>query len=311
MQSDNLLVGTDTSDDACVYRISDTEALVQTVDFFPPVVDDAYTYGKIAAANALSDVYAMGAKPFLAMNILCFPSCLDVDIAGEILRGGADKVLEAGAIIAGGHSIKDDEPKYGLCVTGRVDLDKILTNANAQIGDMLILTKALGTGILNTAKKADCISDEHYSHAIESMCMLNKSAAEAARDYTVHACTDVTGFGLLGHTAELADAANVSIRIHSSALPILPHTIELAQQGMIPGGAYTNAEFVKDRVQYSARVSSELRDIAADPETSGGLLFCVSAAEAAAMLQSIKVCCPYAAIIGKIEPYCGTSIILE
>ncbi|RYD05288.1 hypothetical protein N752_09955 [Desulforamulus aquiferis] len=232
-----MLVGLDTSDDAAVYKLNDDIATIQTVDFFTPMVDDPYLFGQIAAANALSDVYAMGGSPLLALNIVCFPACLPTEVLGEILRGGADKVSEAGAITAGGHSVQDDEPKYGLAVTGLVQPDKVYSNATARAGDLLILTKALGTGIINTGIKADMVSQEDYNRAVKTMATLNKEGARAMLEIGANACTDVTGFGFLGHGAEMAKASGLSLTVFSERVPILPGTKELARMGIIPGGA--------------------------------------------------------------------------
>ncbi len=311
MQHPDLMVGFDTSDDACVYRISDTEALVETVDFFPPVVDDAYAYGQIAATNALSDVYAMGGTPFLAMNLLCIPMCMPQEIAAQILAGGYSKVLEAGAIIAGGHSIRDDEPKYGLCVTGRVHPMHVWANRGAKTGDALILTKALGTGILTGARKGDAITEAELLPAIESMTTLNKAAAEAAAPFTVHACTDITGFGLLGHVGEMAAASGVTLRLFADKLPLLPQALALAAEGYLPGGGWANANFVKPNTFYAESVSPALQSIAWDPQTSGGLLFAVPQAEADALLAALLPACPYACIIGSAEEKGEHAVIMQ
>ena len=218
-----LLVGYDSSDDACVYSVSDDVAVIETVDFFTPIVDDPYLFGQIAAANALSDVYAMGGVPKLAMNLLCVPSCLPLDTVRAILEGGHDKAVEAGCVIAGGHTIQDDEPKYGLCVTGFVHPQHILKNIGAQPGDVLVLTKALGVGVITTALKAALADDSARDAAYASMAALNAKAAQAVREVeNVHACTDVTGFGLLGHSYEMASGSGVTVRLHGAALPLLP-----------------------------------------------------------------------------------------
>lgn len=311
MQHPDLLVGFDTSDDACVYRISENEAIVQTVDFFPPVVDDAFTYGQIAAANALSDVYAMGGTPFLAMNLLCIPATLSPEIIREIMAGGYDKVMEAGAVIAGGHTIRDDEPKYGLCVTGRVHPDKIFENKGAMPGDALILTKAIGTGVLTSARKCDVITADDLMPAVESMRMLNKAAAETASHFTVHACTDITGFGLLGHSFEMADASGCTIRLNSGAIPLLPLAKQMAQEGVLPGGAYSNQKFLQDKVQYQDSAPQVLRDLAHDPQTSGGLLLAVPQGEAEGLLAELLPHCPNAAIIGFAEEKGEYALVLE
>lgn len=271
-----LLVGPATSDDAAVYSINDHTALIQTVDFFTPVVDDPYLFGQIAAANSLSDVYAMGGKPFLALNIVCFPNCLATDILARILKGGADKVTEAGAIIAGGHTIQDDEPKYGLAVAGLVHPEKIIANAGAMPGDLLVLTKPLGTGIISTAIKGDLASREAIEAAARSMSALNRGASEAMIAAGALACTDITGFGLIGHATEMARASGVTITLNSNNLPLLPGVKELAAMGLIPAGAYTNRDYFQDMVRFKAEgISPETRAIMYDPQTSGGLLIAI------------------------------------
>lgn len=299
---EKLLVGFDTSDDACVYKVRNDLAVIQTVDFFPPVVDDPYQYGQIAAANALSDVYAMGGEPTLALNLLCFPSCLGPEVMGEILRGGADKVMEAGAIIAGGHSIEDAEPKYGLCVSGFLHPDRIWSNATAREGDVLLLTKPLGSGINNTAAKADLLTAEQYAPTIAAMSMLNKYARDAAIGMNIHACTDVTGFGLLGHACEMADSSGKTIEIHADAVPLLPSALEMAAMGIIPAGAYQNMDYIASRVNVGEGISQALRDILYDPQTSGGLLFAAPEEAADPLLEKLGVACPQTARIGRVLP---------
>ncbi len=266
-----LLVGNNTSDDAAVYQLDAEKALIQTVDFFTPVVDDPYTFGQIAAANALSDIYAMGGKPFLALNIVGFPNCLPPEVLTEILRGGADMVQQSGAIIAGGHTIQDDEPKYGLAVSGLIHPQKIIRNSQAQAGDCLFLTKALGVGIINTAVKAQMASRETEEAALEQMLLLNRQASEAMQTVQARACTDITGFGLVGHALEMALASEVTLEIESSRLPILPGTLELAQMGLVPAGAYHNRDYCREQVDWQ-RLSPEMISIVSDPQTSGGLL---------------------------------------
>ena len=231
-------MGFDTSDDACVYKITDDVAAIHTVDFFTPIVDDPYQFGQIAAANALSDVYAMGGQPAVAMNLLCVPNCLSKETIRQILKGGHDKAVEAGCTIAGGHTIQDPEPKYGLCVTGYVHPDKILKNVGAQPGDLLVITKPLGTGVLTTGAKADLVSKEDYDAMTCSMATLNAKAAEAAQTFPdVHACTDITGFGLLGHAYEMAEGSDSTLKLFSKKLPLLHGARELAEMGIIPAGA--------------------------------------------------------------------------
>ncbi len=305
------MVGFDTSDDAAVYKVSEGLALIQTVDIFPPVVDDPFDYGRIAAANSLSDVYAMGGEPKLAMNILCIPEDLDQSITLEILRGGYDRAAEAGAVICGGHTIKDKEPKYGLCVSGFIDPNKVLKNSEAKPGDMLILTKALGTGILNTAMKADLISAESAKAVIESMASLNKTAADIMKKYPVHAATDVTGFGLVGHSYEMAAGSNVTITLESRSLPLLPEAYEMAQMGIIPQGAYGNRAWVDCGASEVPGVDLALTDIMYDPQTSGGLLIAVPEKDSAKLLRELKDSIPAAAIVGYAEDRHDKPIIIK
>lgn len=285
----DLLVGLDTSDDAGVYRLSDDLALVQTVDFFTPVVDDPYVFGQIAAANALSDVYAMGGRPLTVLNLVGFPvSRLDKGILVEILRGGADKVREAGATIVGGHSIDDAEPKFGMAVTGIVSPKAMWTNAGARPDDVLILTKPVGVGIVTTAIKRQKATDDMIRRVQEVMVALNKTAAEVAAGFSVHACTDVTGFGLLGHAAEIARASGVGIRILADRVPVLPGTWELAEQGVVPGGTRNNEAWLADWVDYHPSVPPVLRTILCDAVTSGGLLLCVAKDRAEELVEALR-----------------------
>ena len=286
-KDDNLIVGIETSDDAAVYKINDELAMIQTVDFFTPVVDDPYTFGQIAAANSLSDVYAMGGEPKLALNIVGFPNCLDPSIMAEILQGGASKVLEAGATLAGGHSIEDDEPKYGLCVTGFVNPKKILKNYGAKPGDVLILTKQIGSGIVNTAVKADMAPKEMVDEAIVVMTSLNKKAKEAIENYDVSSCTDITGFGLIGHSIEMAEASNVSFEINTKDVPIISNVIELAEMGLVPAGAYNNMAYFEGKTHYS-NVAEAYKDLFFDPQTSGGLLISVNENDADKIMDELK-----------------------
>lgn len=296
---EHLLVGTETSDDAAVYKISDELAMIQTLDFFTPVADDPYDFGQIAAANALSDVYAMGGEPKTALNIVAFPKEMDTEILGEILKGGADKVLEAGAVLAGGHTIQDDTPKYGLSVTGFVHPAKFWKNYGAQTGDKLILTKPLGTGIVNTAIKADLVSEEAREAALRSMKTLNKYAAEILKKYMVHACTDVTGFGLGGHGTEMAEGSQKTLVIDTKSLPILPDVEEYASMGLIPGGAYRNREFA-GKAGYESSAELWREDLVFDPQTSGGLLAAVPAEEAEKLLAELKGLDLPCAVIGEV-----------
>ena len=304
-------MGFDRSDDACVYRLTDQLALVQTVDFFPPMVDDPYLFGQIAAANALSDVYAMGGAPRTAMNLLCYPACLPPEMVGEILAGGLSKVQEAGAVLAGGHTIQDEEPKYGLCVTGLVDPNRVLTNAGAQPGDLLVLTKPLGTGILTTALKAGMVSPEQFAPAAASMAALNRRAAEIAQAFPVHACTDITGFGLLGHAYEMAAASWVSIRLFAGQVPRFAQAIALAEMGLLPAGAYANAAYLQKRCIYAPQLSRALQDLLADPQTSGGLLLAVPAAQAGELCRRLQEELPEARLVGQVEAFHEAALWVE
>lgn len=265
------MVGFETSDDAAVYRVTDDTALIQTVDFFTPVVDDPYLFGQIAAANALSDVYAMGGTPKIALNIVAFPNCLDPSILGEILTGGAEKVREAGALLIGGHSIQDDEPKYGLCVAGFVHPDRIWKNYGCRPGDVLVLTKPIGSGIINTAVKAELASEAASKEAARVMSCLNAKAKSVFEKYPVHACTDVTGFGLLGHAMEMASASGVTLDLEPRRIARLPEAEEYAQMGLVPAGAYRNRQFTEGRMEAEGVEECDI-DLLHDPQTSGGLL---------------------------------------
>ena len=266
------MVGIETSDDAAIYKLTDEIAMIQTVDFFTPIVDDPYTFGQIAAANSLSDVYAMGGEPKVALNIVGFPNCLNPEILGEILKGGADKVKEAGAVLVGGHSVQDDEPKYGLSVSGFVHPDKIYKNYGCKPGDVLILTKQIGSGIINTAVKAEMASEQAEKEAITVMSSLNRKAKEAAAGYPVSACTDITGFGLLGHCAEMAKASDVTLEIQAGHVQFIRDAAEYAKMGLIPAGAYKNREHCENLVD-AEQVDEYVTDLMYDPQTSGGLLF--------------------------------------
>ena len=283
----DLLIGLDVSDDAAVYRLNATTAIVQTVDFFPPIVDDAYTYGAIAAANSLSDVYAMGGRPLMALVIAAFPDDLPQDLIRAILQGGADKVAEAGAVIAGGHTVVDKEPKYGLCVTGLIEPSKATPKAKAQPGDLLLLTKPLGTGVITTAIKRGAGQPEHLEAAVASMLRLNRLAAEIAQTVTVHSATDITGFGLVGHAAEIARNSRVGLRFMVDALPLLPGALEYARQQIVPGGLFRNRQFLEqdNYVNYSPTVDPGRQLLLFDPQTSGGLLFVLPPAEAEVLEQ--------------------------
>ena len=297
-QDPNLLVGFDKSDDAAVYRISDTLALVQTIDFFPPIADDPYLYGQIAAANALSDIYAMGGEPKLALNVMCVPEKMDQGTVHEILRGGYDKVYEAGALIAGGHSIFDDEPKYGLSVTGFMDPEKILTNSGAREGDVLILTKPLGIGVITSGIKVDLCSADTVQRAYTQMAALNKDARDVMVQFRVHACTDVTGFGLLGHGLEMAQGSDVSLEFQVSQIPIIPQALKLAAMGVLPAGMYRNRTFAQPHVDPGA-TELTIQDLLYDPQTSGGLLMAVDPQDATALMEQLQKTVPDARIIGR------------
>ena len=300
----NLLVGFDKSDDASVYKVSEDLALVQTVDFFPPIADDPYLFGQIAATNALSDVYAMGGEPKLCLNIMAIPADMPKDAVHQLLRGGYDKVYEAGALITGGHSILDEEPKYGLAVTGFVHPDKVLTNSGARPGDVLLFTKPIGIGVITTAAKADMASQESIEFAQMLMTTLNKSARDAMVKYRVHACTDVTGFGMLGHTFEMAQGSDVEIELHVDQIDFIPEALELARIGILPEGMYRNRTFAEAGVDAG---ETELckQDLLYDPQTAGGLLMAVDPADADALLEELEGCVPSARRIGLVRDYQG------
>lgn len=307
----NLLVGFDKSDDAAVYRVSDELALVQTVDFFPPIADDPFLFGQIAAVNALSDVYAMGGEPRIALNLLCVPKSMPDSAVHDLLRGGYSKVYEAGAVIAGGHSILDEEPKYGLCVTGFVHPNRILTNAGAQPGDVLFLTKPLGAGILTTAAKADLCPPDVLKAVYARMTTLNRAARDAMVQFRVHACTDVTGFGLLGHALEMAQGSGVQIKLNVSALPIPSEALELARMGILPEGMYRNRKYAEPFVM-AGNIPLEIQDALYDPQTSGGLLIAVDPNDADALAETMQKTVPDACRIGTVSEYSnGPHIILH
>jgi len=293
--NENVLVGFDTADDAGVYKLSAECALVQTVDFFTPIVDDPYTFGAIAAANALSDVYAMGGKPVSALSILAWPGDGDLDELAEILKGGADKIHEADCAVLGGHSIADKEIKFGDAVTGTIHPDRIKANAGARAGDALVLTKRIGTGVISTALKRGIARDEDVHAAIESMLTLNRAACEAMLRFDVHGCTDVTGFGLLGHAREMAIASKVTIEIESGNVRFLPGALDYARQGAIPGGLNNNRDFVSASVEGQ----SEFDELLYDPQTSGGLLISLPEADAAALEKSFDGAYRVGRVIGQ------------
>jgi len=305
----NLLVGFDRSDDASVYRVSDELALVQTVDFFPPIVDDPFTFGQIAATNALSDVYAMGGEPKLALNLLCIPESMPQSAVQAILAGGYSKVFEAGAIITGGHSIFDDVPKYGLSVTGFVHPDKFYKNLGAREGDVLFLTKPLGVGILTTAEKAEMLEPGEIDRAIKLMTTLNKGARDCAVNYRVHACTDVTGFSLMGHMLEMMQGSDLSARVETGIIEFLPRVLEFANMGLLPAGVYRNRSYAEPFVD-EGNLPLKVRDALYDPQTSGGLLIAVDPKDADALERDLKVSVPSAQRIGTVIAKSNKSIYL-
>ena len=302
-KDENLLVGLDTSDDAAVYKVSDDVAIIQTLDFFTPVVDDPYLFGQIAAANALSDIYAMGGTAKVAMNIVAFPNCLSPSVLGDIMKGGADKVAESGALLIGGHSIQNDVPLYGLSVTGFVHPEKIQKNYGAKEGDILIITKQVGTGIVSTAAKVDMASKEACEEAIKVMTTLNRLPKEIMDNYPVHACTDVTGFGLLGHGVEMAEPSEVSFELYADEIPYVTESMSLAEMGMIPEVAYKNKKYFDSKVDLSG-VKEVYGDLLFDPQTSGGLLYAVEAKYGEEIIKALKgsSLATEVAIIGKVVP---------
>jgi len=298
----NLIMGMERAEDAGVYRLRDDLAIIQTVDFFTPIVDDPYTFGQIATVNALSDVYAKGGRPLTALNIVCFPvKTMDISILREILTGGLNKMREAGVVLVGGHSVEDNELKYGLSITGVIHPDRVIMNQGAKVGDKLILTKPLGTGIISTALKNGKASDKAVAKSVSSMATLNKKASELMLNVDVHACTDITGFGLLGHACEMIEGTDVGMIIHAEAVPYFPEAREYAEIGMVPGGTGRNRDFRTKMIDLDKKVSKVMVDILFDPQTSGGLLMAVPAADAEPLLkrmrqQGIKD----AAIIGEV-----------
>jgi selenide,water dikinase len=294
----NVLVGFETSDDAGVYRLTPECALVQTVDFFTPIVDDPYTYGAVAAANSLSDVYAMGGTPVTALSILAYPSKGDLEVLREILRGGTEKIHESGCVVIGGHSIADDEMKFGYSITGTVHPDRVLRNSGARAGDALVLTKRIGTGVIATALKRGIARDEDVQASIESMLRLNRSASEAMMELAVHGCTDITGFGLLGHARELAAGSGVTLQIEAGSVPFLPGALGYAAAGAQPGGLRNNREFAGGCVSVERPVTPEVEALLYDPQTSGGLLVSLPESDADALVGA----CPGACRIGRVLP---------
>ncbi|QLY80401.1 selenide, water dikinase SelD [Clostridium intestinale] len=306
---ENLLIGFDSSDDGAVYKLTEDIAIIQTLDFFTPIVEDPYTFGKIAAANALSDVYAMGGEVKVALNIVGFPEKMEADILGEILRGGAEKVHEAGGVVSGGHSINDPEPKYGLSVTGVVHPLKILPNNNCKIGDKLILTKPLGVGIITTAHRVGEASDEAYNKAIKSMETLNKYASDKMKKYKVNACTDVTGFGFLGHLNEMIKD-EYSIKINGSKIPYIKEAYDYAKEFLITAGGQRNRRHLKDKVLFKD-IEFALEEILFDPQTSGGLLISLSSDEADDLLKELQELDLKSEIVGEVIEKQEFNIIIE
>jgi selenide,water dikinase len=296
----DMLVGTETGDDAGVYRLRPDLAIVNTVDFFTPIVDDPYIFGQISAANSLSDVYAMGGEPKTCMNIVCFPKGkMDIEILGEILKGGADKVMESGAVVIGGHSIIDEEIKFGMAVTGVIHPDKIFRNVGVQEGDVLILTKPLGTGIITTALKKGKASEESVNEAVKSMTTLNAAASFVARKHPVHACSDVTGFGILGHALGMASGSGVTLVIESAKMPLLHRAPRLAEKGYITGGCKRNQEYLNDKMVIDKSIREGLIQVALDPQTSGGLLLAVAKRHAAKLVDDLHAAgVPHATEVG-------------
>jgi selenide, water dikinase len=300
----NVLVGFDKADDAGVYKISATQALVQTVDFFTPIVDDPYTFGQIAATNSLSDVYAMGGRPLSALGIVCFPDKGDLEILQQIMAGGLSKMMEANCVVIGGHSVRDPEIKFGYAVTGMIHPEKVWANANAQVLDALILTKGLGTGVISTAIKQGKAKQSWIDAAIQSMTTLNARAAEIAASgkFVIHAATDITGFGLIGHAREMAAGSGVSLRLDSAKVPLLEGAIDCVRAGLIPGGLNNNRDFAECMVSYDQSIPEEIRTILFDPQTAGGLLLSVARADAAQLLEAFTREGVPAVEIGEVLP---------
>jgi len=284
-----VIVGLERADDAGVYKVTDEIAIIQTVDFFTPIVDDPYWFGQIAAANALSDVYAMGGVPKTAMNLVAFPAKdMDISVLRRIIEGGLDKMREAGVVLMGGHTVEDPELKYGLSVTGFIHPDRVLVKKNLRVGDRLVLTKPLGTGIISTAIKGALASKAITDQVTESMATLNRNAAEVMQDYPVHACTDITGFGFLGHLAEMVTGSGCGVRVKADHVPVYPEALEYAAMGLVPAGAYRNRDFRLFMVDFASSVDRVLQDVLFDPQTSGGLLICVAPEKAADLLKALK-----------------------
>jgi selenide,water dikinase len=300
-------------DDAGVYKLTEDMAIIQTIDFFTPIVDEPYAFGQIAAANALSDVYAMGGKPLTAMNVVCFPAkSLDISVLEDILRGGLDKMREAGVTLVGGHSIDDTELKYGLSVTGTVHPKRLVTNSGAKVGDKLVLTKPLGTGIISTALKAGMVNEETAAKVTKSMATLNNQASELMQEVGVHACTDITGFGLLGHACQIAENSQVGIKIHFASVPFFPKAEEFAKMGLYPTGLHRNREFYSKMVEIDPQVPEYVQDVLFDAQTSGGLLISLAPRAAQRLLDRLhEVGVPDATIIGEVTSRPTPRVLVE
>ena len=310
MEDKNLIVGFEKSDDAAIYKLTDDIALIQTLDFFTPMIDDPYVFGQIAAANSLSDVYAMGGEPKTAMNIVCFPEKENIEILGEILRGGAEKIVESGAVLSGGHSIHDPEVKYGLSVTGLVHPNKVLKNYGSEEGDVLIITKPLGTGIISTASKVETLSEEVKAEWIEVMTTLNKYSAEIIKNYPVTACTDITGFGFLGHAYEMAVASEKTFTLEQELIPYLNIAKEFSKEFYINSMGQKNRNYLNDKVDISA-VPFWLQEIMLDPQTSGGLLFSVPSKYASEIMEKLNTLKIKSSLIGTVDKYNGKYIVVR
>lgn len=307
----DLLIGFNKADDAGVFRVTDNLALVQTLDFFPPIVDDPYNFGRIAAANALSDVYAMGGRPITALSIVAFPPNLPASILADILRGGNEKIEEAGAVVIGGHSIKDKELKYGLSVTGLVDPAKVLSNSNAQVGDKIYLTKKLGTGLITTAIKRGVASDELIDIVTKQMVELNKSVAEIMVNHNPSSVTDITGYGLMGHAFEMADGSDVTIHLLAEKLPLLPNVLEFAEQMMVPGGTFSNKEFLEGKYTIDENINPNFEHLLFDPQTSGGLFIAIPESNCEAFEKELLDKNVFAVQIGSVEIKSEFSLIVS
>jgi selenide,water dikinase len=308
---ERLIVGYDKSDDASVYRVSDDLAIVQTLDFFPPIVDDPFLFGQIAAANSLSDIYAMGGEPKLAMNIVCIDKHKDQEVVRAILRGGYEKAYEAGVVITGGHTIEDEESKYGLSVTGFVNPNRLFLNSTAKEGDVLILTKPLGVGIITTAAIGDMVSADLLAQVYHQMAQLNKTARDLMVRYDIHGCTDITGFGLLGHAYEMAKGSGLTLHIDVAAVPYYQEAYDMAAMGFVPAGAYRNRDFAAAHVGVKCHISTPLEDILYDPQTSGGLLIAVAEQDAQALLNDLKSQLARVERIGYVTAKGEADIVLE